>query len=137
MSTRCFIGTRNNDGTIHAIYCHFDGYIECVGETLFKHYQDPDKIRKLINGGDISMLDERIDAPKGHSFESPVKGCTVFYGRDRGVEGTEAKIFVSTGNFVRAAMNSWAEFTYLYQCDEWTVLEDFKSLEESLEKCQV
>lgn len=50
MSTRCFIGIQNKDKTITSIYCHHDGYIQGgVGEILFNHYKDEDKIRKLKN----------------------------------------------------------------------------------------
>ena len=34
MSTRSYIGKKHNDDTFTAIYCHFDGYPEGVGQTL-------------------------------------------------------------------------------------------------------
>jgi uncharacterized protein YjhX (UPF0386 family) len=84
MATHAFIGIRDKDGEIWAVYCHRDGYIHGgVGETLFKHYQDKTKIRELLDGGDISDLSPRIDAPEGHSFLCPAEDCTVFYIRDR------------------------------------------------------
>lgn len=88
MSTNSIIGyvedLKKKDVKFNCIYCHWDGYIENgVGEMLFEHYQDPEKIKKLIALGDISCLGEEID-PKGeHSFDNPEKGVTIAYHRDR------------------------------------------------------
>ena len=57
MSTSSWIGFRNKDKTIRFIYCHHDGYIKNgVGETLVKHYSDPETINKLLDLGDLSAL---------------------------------------------------------------------------------
>jgi len=37
MATRSNIAIENQDGTVSAIYCHFDGYIDGVGEILYEH----------------------------------------------------------------------------------------------------
>ena len=70
MATRSRIAIENQDGTVQSIYCHFDGYIDGVGTTLFTHY-DREKLKSLIELGDISSL--------GESTEN-----TVAYARDRG-----------------------------------------------------
>jgi hypothetical protein len=44
MSTRSMIGIQQEDGKIEAIYCHYDGYPEGVGQTLADHYQTTDKV---------------------------------------------------------------------------------------------
>ena len=70
MSTRSRIAIENQNGSVTSIYCHFDGYIDSVGKTLFNHY-DQEKLEKLLELGDISSLGEStID--------------TVAYCRDRG-----------------------------------------------------
>lgn len=56
MSTRCTIAMKNDDGTLTAIYCHHDGYLSGVGKTLLNYYQDPRKVRQLMELGDISSL---------------------------------------------------------------------------------
>lgn len=61
MSTRSRIGMQNTDGTISSIYCHFDGYLEGVGETLIEHWNDLNDIIELIANGDISSLGEDLD----------------------------------------------------------------------------
>ena len=49
MSTRTAIFKEQENGTFKGIYCHHDGYLEGVGYTLLKHYQDPEKTQKLID----------------------------------------------------------------------------------------
>ena len=49
MSTRSGVGLLMPDGTIKAIYVHWDGYVSGgVGETLASHYTERAKIEKLI-----------------------------------------------------------------------------------------
>ena len=47
MSTNAAIGMTIPDGTIKAVYLHWDGYITDggAGETLAEHYQDRAKCR--------------------------------------------------------------------------------------------
>lgn len=62
MSTPCMIGKRNQDGTITAIYCNFDGYPTRVGLTLAARYTDPMKVDRLLELGDIwSLGNEPVD----------------------------------------------------------------------------
>ena len=63
MSTPSTIGIKNDNGTITAIYCNYDGYLDSVGLTLYKHYTDTDKMRALLALGDVFSLGaEPIDA---------------------------------------------------------------------------
>lgn len=87
MATRSRIGYLENN-KLHSVYCHWDGYPEGVGQVLFDHYQNINKIKYLIGHGDISVLSQNIEIPVvangKHSFDSPMKGTTLFYHRDRG-----------------------------------------------------
>lgn len=63
MSTRCRIGIENEDGTIESIYCHNDGYPSYAGKLLYMHYNNREKINKLMQLGDMSCLGtEPVDA---------------------------------------------------------------------------
>tara|TARA_R110002020_G_scaffold323199_3_gene538982 strand:- start:629 stop:1027 length:399 start_codon:yes stop_codon:yes gene_type:complete len=84
MSTSCRIGIENKDGTISAIRCHADGYVEHTGRRLLQHYTDADKVQRLIALGDISELGERVDPIGPHSWNAKESGTTVAYCRDRG-----------------------------------------------------
>ncbi len=56
MATRCTINIQNEDGSVDGIYCHSDGYPEGVGKILLKHYNTEEKIRELIDLGNLSFL---------------------------------------------------------------------------------
>jgi len=56
MSTRSRIGYELSDGSILSIYCHYDGYPEFNGVKLQEHFNTVDKVKELIDLGDISCL---------------------------------------------------------------------------------
>lgn len=119
MSTHSAIIMKRPDGIFAGIYCHFDGYPEGVGMMLRDHYQDANKVAALIQLGDISSLDMRVDPIGPHSYKEPEDGTTVAYGRDRGEEDTEFKIG-STWKEVAAQI----AYQYVYVFDNgWTLYE--------------
>jgi hypothetical protein len=60
MATRSTIWVKTDKG-FRGIYCHFDGYLEGVGEKLYYHYKDLDKIDKLIDNSHMRSLDKTIE----------------------------------------------------------------------------
>jgi len=113
MGTRSTIAIENLSGTFEAIYCHFDGYLEHNGKILSDHYTDTAKVRALIALGDISSLGEEVAAGPNeiHSFEHPAPGVTVAYGRCRGDQYREARVYHS---FPVLQMQDSQEYTYVY-----------------------
>lgn len=120
------MGTRSNlivskaDGTFARVYIHFDGYPTGVGAMLAEHYASQERAEKVVSHGDMSSLKERCDRPDGHSYESPVKGCTVYFGRDRGEDGVDARIFKDAES-AWAADDYGAEYIYFWNGTEWLV----------------
>jgi hypothetical protein len=97
MATRSRIAIENQDGTVDSIYCHFDGYVEGVGKTLFNHY-DQEKLEKLLELGNISVLKESTED-------------TVAYCRDRG-EDLHFKTFKDVEDLFENGFNSSEEYVY-------------------------
>jgi len=130
MATRSAIGFVEYDGSVTGIYCHWDGYLEGVGQTLLKHYNDTYKVLDLIDLGDISSLGEEIGEKHPFScFGSDLSDAqydklygkmTTAYSRDRG-EDCPAKDFVS----VQAFRNNYGdcEYFYLYDGKNWSYAE--------------
>jgi len=120
MATRSTIALEYADGTVGQVYCHWDGYLDNNGKILLKHYQDPFKLRKLMDLGDLSSL--RPDVGLQHSFDDREAGehqCT-FYGRDRGESGTEAKSYKDFADYV--ANHQYEEYEYILRKDgNWYV----------------
>ena len=121
MGTRSAIGYKTPEGKIRAKYSHYDGYVAGVGKTLIEHYQAARKIAQMVELGDQSFLAAEI-FPKGeHSFETPEEGVTVFYGRDRGEDGVEAKEFDTVEDFVEYYASAGCEYFYLHTAAGWIV----------------
>lgn len=120
MATRSTIALEYADGTVDQVYCHWDGYIEHNGKILFQHYQDPFKVQKLIDLGDVSSLGS--DIGEAHDFDdrSQTGEVTTFYGRDRGETGTEARRFRDFQDYVDN--HQYEEYEYILRRDgNWYV----------------
>ena len=119
MATRSTIAVEHADGTVSQIYSHWDGYIDHNGRILYESYNSQERAEALVALGDISSLDRSIDKPEGHSFDSPASGCTVFYGRDRGEEGTEPNKFPNWKMFQLSMQQE--EYDYVFKGGVWLV----------------
>lgn len=62
MATRSMIGVQNNNGTIQAIYVHWDGYPLGVGFQLLNSFNSMDLADKLVEGGSLSTLATKTPA---------------------------------------------------------------------------
>lgn len=87
MATRSRIGVLYKDGTVKAVYCHWDGYPDEVGSKLLEFYNSVEKVESLMLKGDMSSL--------GESPESSV------YYVDRGEQDVEAAIYSSLDEYKR------------------------------------
>ncbi len=120
MATRSTIALEFADGTVQQVYCHWDGYLEHNGEILQEHYQDPFKLQKLIDLGDLSSLAPRVETEGGHNFNKPIDGICVFYMRDRGETGCEARKFKDFIDYKANAQSE--EYNYILRRDgRWYV----------------
>lgn len=129
MGTRSNIARKNADGTITAIYCHWDGYPSWNGHLLENYYKVPLKLDTLLSLGDVSSLGSMIgeehpfdnpnpygsDAYKAH--EEQFKGWTKFYGRDRGEKNIDARTYAT----VKEWISQGEEYNYLFDNGTWFV----------------
>ena len=121
MGTRSAIGYKTPQGKIRAKYSHYDGYPAYTGAMLQEHYTQARKIAQMVELGDQSFLEKEI-FPKGeHSFDNPEQGVTIFYGRDRGETGVEAKEFDTVAEFVEYYDGAGCEYFYLHTPGGWVV----------------
>ena len=119
MSTRTAIFKEQENGTFKGIYCHHDGYLEGVGYTLLKHYQDPEKVKALLELGDILSLGEFLAPKKGqtHTLLDPTPNTSVAYHRDRGDNYDDVKPKEFTGN--KPALKwRFQEYNYFFGLDK-------------------
>ena len=153
MATRSRIGIELMDGSIKSIYCHWDGYPEGVGKVLKENYTDAEKVKKLIDLGDISSLgkeyNEEMSKKDWTRFdkngklspeeEKKLRDLTVAY-KDRG-EDCPARIDKDVIEFQNKVGNCGEEYTYLFTKGwrdywHWEILETpyFSPLEDFMER---
>jgi hypothetical protein len=102
---------------VDQVYCHWDGYLDNNGKILYTHYQDPFKLQRIMDLGDLSSLG--TDVGLQHSFEDRSDDCT-FYGRDRGETGVSAKRFKNFEDYVENHQHE--EYEYILRTDgHWYV----------------
>ena len=102
MATRSTIGIQNDDETIEAVYCHWDGYLKGVGKTLKENYNSEDKIRQLLSFGNISSLGEDINS-------------SLFYERDRQEKDQKSEILKTQ----KQLLDFRQEYNYVWINGEW------------------
>jgi len=125
--TRWFVGVEMPNGKTTSTYGHWDGYPSYTGKMLKRYYSGgAGKVRDLLKLGKhgISSLDKSIKGGKGHSFENPLPGETVFYGRDR---GDKQRMVRNWKNKDSIKFNYYgAEFGYIWSVKDrkWYVKDD-------------
>ena len=114
MSTNATIAVQSVDGTYRSVYLHSDGYPEHALTVLNEHYASQLAANALMALGDLSQLQEHVYAPEGHSFETPMRGYTVAYGRDRGESNTAAAVYSDYSSMAFERM----QYLYIYDADK-------------------
>ena len=66
MGTRSAIAMKTEDG-IRSIYCHWDGYVDHNGRILKEFYSTDEKVKALLDLGDLSSLRQEIG--EAHDFD--------------------------------------------------------------------
>ena len=69
MATRSRIGLQLSDDSIVSVYCHYDGYPAHNGRILCTHYDTIEKVRELIDGGDMSCACLLYTSPSPRDVE--------------------------------------------------------------------
>jgi len=117
MATRSNIAYQTAEGKIRSVYCHWDGYPEHNGEMLQRHYQDIEKIKRLVELGSISALRPEIGEKQDFDDRSTQnENWTLAYSRDRGEE-----LHISEYDDIPSWIEDMEEYAYLWNGKEWLV----------------
>lgn len=103
------MGTRSRVGVMHgtvckSVYCHYDGYLECTGQILLKHYDSP-KANGLVALGDNSGVKERLE--------------DISFYRARGEEDIDYQVAHSFAEFLEQVNDCGGEYYYIMQDGVW------------------
>lgn len=127
MSTGCLIGRKVDDNKVEYIYCHHDGYLDGVGETLKNHYTTEDKIDKLMALGDLSALGEVAESnPNQFNYLGKIDYNLCAAYRDSGEEDVDSKIVTEKEYIDKLSTNIWIEYLYLWDGEKWSYYDDGK-----------
>lgn len=141
MSTRSLIAIQREEDKYEAIYCHYDGYLTYNGAMLIDHYQDKEKLEKLIQLGDISCLAENVEPDPNfpHSFDGERQvDVVVAYGRDRGEKNINSRMM--NMKELKESIETDIDYVYIFDTNNnWKYLsysqkEQLRDVEEDLEK---
>jgi len=128
MATRSTISIKTPEGKYRSIYVHWDGYPSHNGRILKESYMNVDKINRLIDLGDLSSLRENVDPIGSHSYDKPEENVCVAYGRDRGEDGVDFRIFDDLKSIEEAHWD--CDYHYVFEDGKWQIhkrgnLDDF------------
>lgn len=111
MSTHCLIGYIKEDKTIDFIYCHKDGYLAHTGKYLETFYNDENKIKSLLNLGDIEFLDKNLPKDSNENIVISFNNSTDIIRNIKSIN--ELKEYLK---------NHWISYSYLRLNNEWYYL---------------
>ena len=110
------IGKQLKDGSILAVYCHWDGYPAFNGRILRDHHNTEEKVNKLIDGGFISSLHTNV----GWNNETlPETGPQYYTSRGESIEANEPLHFKDLNEFLCSDDLMGAEYTYHFTDAGW------------------
>ena len=122
MATRSYIGIRNSDDSVDYIYCHFDGYPAHNGAILTEYYNTIDKVKALMELGDLSILAPEIGEEQDFNDRSTHNNnWCLAYGRDRGEPNTGAK----NGKYSEVINDKGVDYAYVFDGDYWECFDTY------------
>lgn len=118
MGTSATIAYERPSGEIVCIYCHWDGYLAYVGQTLKLHYKDAATIEKLMALGDLSCLGRYPEVdPDGWDYSKKTQddNLCVNY-RSRGDVACDASVYPDYESYMKNVVErSDVSFMYLFK----------------------
>ena len=104
MGTPSMIGIVNEDGSVTATYCHYDGYLEGNGRTLVNVYNSPSRAHAVATAGYLSGLSENLN----ESIETSV------HKNEKPVVYDSVKVYMKCGY-----NHAGADYLYLFDGEAW------------------
>jgi hypothetical protein len=104
MGTPSMIGIVNDDGSVTATYCHYDGYLAGNGRTLVNAYNNPTQARAAATAGYLSSLNENLI----ESIETSV------HKNEKPVIYDSVKVYMKCGY-----NHAGADYLYLFDGEAW------------------
>ena len=104
MGTASMIGIYNDDGSVTATYCHYDGYLSYNGKLLVQSYNTPEAAKTVANAGYLSGLTSDLD----HDLKAAV------HQNEKPIVYNSVKTFLQCGE-----KHAGADYLYLFDGEAW------------------
>ena len=112
MGTRSRIGIQLQDESIVSVYCHYDGYPAFNGKVLRDNYDTVDKVKELIDGGDMSCTWTN----SGWGNETlPETGALYYTSRGESLEDNAPRLDKDMEEF----FSDGEEYSYIFRNGNW------------------
>ena len=118
MGTRSRIGIQLQDNSVLSVYCHYDGYPEFNGRVLRDNYNTVEKVKELIDGGDMSCTWTNA----GWSNETlPEMGALYYTSRGESLESNAPRYDDDIFEFLKKENNE--EYAYIWSVNnKWVCM---------------
>ena len=116
MGTRSTIGYALTDDSIVSVYCHYDGYPEFNGKVLNEYYTNVDKVRELLDGGDMSSL--RTDHGWNNETLSEV-GPLRYTSRGENIKDVQPEYSKDLDSYLKHCDDVCGEYAYVFKNNKW------------------
>ena len=109
-------------GAIHAVYCHWDGYVSHNGALLLDHFNSFHNAIELIKGGSISSLGEGMDKTEFYhrDMERDMEPATSYDNRDEFIADSRGLEYL----YVLNQNNVWEVFSMNKPWRGWELVKD-------------
>ena len=112
MGTRSRIGIELQDQSIVSVYCHYDGYPEFNGKVLRDNYDTVEKVKELIDGGNMSCTWTN----SGWGNETlPETGALYYTSRGESLEDNAPRLDKDMEEF----FSDGEEYSYIFRNGNW------------------
>ena len=112
MGTRSRIGIELQDQSIVSVYCHYDGYPAFNGKVLRDNYDTVEKVKELIDGGNMSCT--WTNAGWGNET-LPESGALYYTMRGESLEDNAPRLDKDMEEF----FSDGEEYSYIFRNGNW------------------
>ena len=117
MGTRSRIGIQLKDNSVLSVYCHYDGYPAFNGRILRDNFDTVEKVRNLIDGGNMSCTWTNA----GWNNETlPECGPLHYTMRGESIEDNAPELNKNKSEYLKTADDCGEEYAYLFTSAGWT-----------------
>jgi len=118
MGTRSRIGIQLQDDSILSVYCHYDGYPEFNGRVLRDNYNTVEKVKELIDGGNMSCTWTNAD---WNNETMPEMGALYYTSRGESMESNAPRYDDDLFEFLKKENNE--EYAYIWSVNnKWVCM---------------